>query len=192
MAHLHETFAALSRRAQAGEIVAVGITGKPHHFAAGADLHQAVSVTTREEGLALARAGHETYGLLLDMPVPTFAYVTGVALGGGLELALSCTYRTVASSVRNIGLPEVAIGLIPGWGGSYLLPQLVGVEKAIEVILTNPLRNNKQLAAAEATTLDRKSTRLNSSHVAISYAVFCLKKKTTNTDTMERSTSRRQ
>ncbi len=153
MKELTEAFEALTKRAQAGEIIAVGVTGKPFHFAAGADLHQAVAIKDRDDGLNVARSGHSAYRLLLDMPVPTFAYVSGVALGGGLELALSCSYRTVASSVRNIGLPEVAIGLIPGWGGSYLLPQLIGIEKAIQVILTNPLSNNKQLTAAQATEL---------------------------------------
>lgn len=153
MRGLGETFAALRARAEAGEIVAVGVTGKPFHFAAGADLHQAASIRSKEEGTAVAKAGHDAYRNLLEMPVPTFAYVSGVALGGGLELALSCAYRTVATSVRNIGLPEVAIGLIPGWGGSYLLPHLIGIEKAIQVILTNPLANNRQLTAAQATEL---------------------------------------
>lgn len=150
---LHEALQTQTERAKAGEIIAVAVTGKPFHFAAGADLHQAVQVKDRADGVAVAKAGHDAYRLLLDMPVPTFAYVSGVALGGGLELALSCTYRTVASSVRNIGLPEVAIGLIPGWGGSYLLPHLIGIEKAIQVILNNPLANNKQLTAKEATEL---------------------------------------
>src|SRR5699024_8544969 len=153
MRGLGETFAALRASAEAGEFVAVGVTGKPFHFSAGADLHQAASIRSKEEGTAVAKAGHDAYRNLLEMPVPTFAYVSGVALGGGLELALSCSYRTVASSVRNIGLPEVAIGLIPGWGGSFLLPNLIGIEKAIEVVLTNPLANNKQLTAAAATKL---------------------------------------
>lgn len=153
MAALHDAFSGLRQRADAGEIVAVGITGKPFHFAAGADLRQAATTQSKEDGLDVARSGHDAYRILLDMPVPTFAYVSGVALGGGLELALSCSYRTVASSVRNIGLPEVAIGLIPGWGGSYLLPQLVGIEKAIQVVLTNPLRNNTQLTSGQAIEL---------------------------------------
>src|SRR5699024_4657440 len=71
----------------------------------------------------------------------------------------------VASSVRNIGLPEVAIGLIPGWGGSFLLPNLIGIEKAIEVVLTNPLANNKQLTAAAA-------TKLGIIDIELSYADF--------------------
>lgn len=153
IAELTAAFEGVRKRAEGGEIIAVAVTGKPFHFAAGADLHQAAAITSMEDGLAVARSGHAAFRILLDMPVPTFAYVSGVALGGGLELALSCKYRTVAESVRNIGLPEVAIGLIPGWGGSFLLPQLIGIEKAIEVILTNPLRNNRQLTASEATEL---------------------------------------
>lgn len=153
ISQLAQTLSEVSKRAEQGEIVAVALTGKPYHFAAGADLHQASSITSYEEGLVVAKNGHDAFRLLLDMPVPTFAYVSGVALGGGLELALSCRYRTVAGSVRNIGLPEVAIGLIPGWGGSFLLPHLIGIEKAIEVILNNPLANNRQLNASQATEL---------------------------------------
>ncbi|QGH69307.1 3-hydroxyacyl-CoA dehydrogenase NAD-binding domain-containing protein [Pseudactinotalea sp. HY158] len=152
-----ELTAALERvrdRAESGEIVAVAITGKPFHFAAGADLHQAAALAgSRESAAAIARAGHDAYRILLELPVPSFAYVSGVALGGGLELALSCRYRTVSSQVRDIGLPEVSLGLVPGWGGTYLLPRLVGIETAIEVILTNPLRQNRRLTAARATDM---------------------------------------
>ena len=72
------------------------------------------------------------------MGVPTFAFVNGVALGGGLELALNCDYRTVASDVRALALPETGLGLVPGWGGAYIVPRLVGIEKALDVILTRP------------------------------------------------------
>ena len=150
MAELRSAVESLSERARAGEIQAIGITGKPFHFAAGADLHGASAIKTEADALAIARQGHDTYRLLLDAPVPTFAFVGGVALGGGMELALSCTYRTVISSVRNLGLPEVALGLIPGWGGTYLAPGVVGIEKALEVVIANPLRNNKQLTGPAA------------------------------------------
>ncbi len=150
-----ELAAALERvreRAEAGEIAAVAITGKPFHFAAGADLREAAALTgSRADAEGIARSGQDAFRILRDLPVPSFAYVSGVALGGGLELALSCSYRTVAASVRNLGLPEVSLGLIPGWGGTSLLPRLVGIETAIEVILTNPLRQNRQLTAAQAT-----------------------------------------
>ncbi|WP_156250671.1 3-hydroxyacyl-CoA dehydrogenase NAD-binding domain-containing protein [Pseudactinotalea terrae] len=157
MAELRSAVAGLIERATRGEIQAIGVTGKPFHFAAGADLKGAATIKTEADALGIARAGHDAYRLLLDAPVPTFAFVGGVALGGGMELALSCSYRTVISSVRNLGLPEVALGLIPGWGGTYLAPGVVGIEKALEVIVANPLRNNKQLtgpAAAELGLMD--------------------------------------
>ena len=117
LAELHTALEALRRRAADGEIVAVAITGKPYFLAAGADLTQAAAVQVRDDALALGRAGHAAYTLLQDMGVPTFAFVNGVALGGGLEVALNCTYRTVASDAGALALPEVGLGLVPGRGG---------------------------------------------------------------------------
>ncbi|GAB2593528.1 3-hydroxyacyl-CoA dehydrogenase NAD-binding domain-containing protein [Pseudactinotalea suaedae] len=157
LAELRSAVEGLVERAHAGEIHAIGITGKPFHFAAGADLKGAASIQTEQDALTIAQQGHAAYRTLLDAPVPTFAFVSGVALGGGMELALACSYRTVISSVRNLGLPEVALGLIPGWGGTFLAPGVIGIEKALEVIIANPLRNNKQLtgpAAAELGLMD--------------------------------------
>ncbi|SEE04294.1 3-hydroxyacyl-CoA dehydrogenase NAD-binding domain-containing protein [Ruania alba] len=153
MAELRAALESLTIRARAGEIVGVAVTGKPFHFAAGADLHGAAELTSPEAARGIAVAGHETFRLLSDMPVPTFAFVSGAALGGGLELALSCHYRTVSGAVRGIGLPEVFLGLIPGWGGTYLLPRLIGMERALSVIVENPLRQNTQLSGPEAARL---------------------------------------
>lgn len=150
LAELSAAVETLVARADAGEIQAIAVTGKPFHFAAGADLKGAATIKTEADARAIAEQGHATYRRILDAPVPTFAFVSGVALGGGMELALSCSYRAVASSVRNLGLPEVALGLIPGWGGTYLVPGVVGIEKAVEIVIANPLRNNKQLTGPEA------------------------------------------
>ncbi len=150
LAQLRHALEGITERARAGEIVAAAVTGKAFHFAAGADLHGAASITTEADARAVAETGHEVFSLLADLPVPSFAYVGGAALGGGLELALHATYRTVAAPVRNIGLPETFLGLIPGWGGTYLLPHLVGIENALTVIIDNPLRNNRQLNAEQA------------------------------------------
>ena len=79
------------------------------------------------------------FARLKDSAIPTFAFVNGAALGGGLEVALHCHYRTVSGGAAALGLPEVAIGLIPGWGGSQLLPNLIGIAGAAQVILQNPL-----------------------------------------------------
>ncbi|WP_275001288.1 3-hydroxyacyl-CoA dehydrogenase NAD-binding domain-containing protein [Promicromonospora iranensis] len=153
MAELKAALEVVRTRAEAGEIAAVGVTGKPYFVAAGADLKGITAVHGHDEALELGRMGHAAYTILGDLRaatgVPTFAFVNGLALGGGLEVALNCDYRTVASDAAALGLPETGIGLIPGWGGAYLVPRLVGVEKAIEVILTRPAAN-KPYKPAEA------------------------------------------
>lgn len=152
IAELTAALTTVRERVRAGEVQAVAVTGKPYFLAAGADLTQVTTVRDRDTALELGRGGHAAYGLLHDMGVPTFAFVNGVALGGGLELALNCDYRTVASDVRALALPETGLGLVPGWGGAYIVPRLVGVEKALDVILTRPA-TNKPFAAGEAATI---------------------------------------
>jgi len=131
---------ALRGRAAAGEIDAIAVTGKPFHLAAGADLSQIEHLETKEQALGIAQLGHRVYAKLTETGVPSFAFINGLALGGGLEIALNCDYRTVNAAVPAVALPEVSLGLVPGWGGATLLPQLIGVEHALGVILTNPLR----------------------------------------------------
>ncbi|MFD6138202.1 3-hydroxyacyl-CoA dehydrogenase NAD-binding domain-containing protein [Promicromonospora sp. NPDC060271] len=153
MAELKAALEVVRGRAEAGEIAAVGVTGKPYFLAAGADLKGVTTLNGHDEALELGRMGHAAYTILGDLReatgVPTFAFVNGLALGGGLEVALNCDYRTVASDAAALGLPETGIGLVPGWGGAYLVPRLVGVEKAVEVILTRPAAN-KPYKPAEA------------------------------------------
>ena len=84
------------------------------------------------------------------MPFVTVAAVNGAALGGGVEIALHCDYRTISSSVRHFACPEVFLGLIPGWGGTQLVPQLVGAEQAVAFIVENPLRQNRMLSGPQA------------------------------------------
>ena len=150
MAGIRAALLAQAARAAAGEIVAVGVTGKPYYLAAGADLTAVAALADERDARAIAELGHATLRLLGEMEVPTFAYVNGAALGGGLELALHCTYRTVACDVTAIALPETFLGLVPGWGGCTLLPRLVGVQRALDLILTRPLANNRMTTAAQA------------------------------------------
>lgn len=152
VAELAAALRGVRERVAAGEVQAIAVTGKPYFLAAGADLTQVAAVRTRADALELGRGGHAAYELLHDAGVPTFAFVNGVALGGGFELALSCDYRTAASDVRALALPETGLGLVPGWGGAYLVPRLIGVEKALDVILTRPAAN-KPLKVAEAASL---------------------------------------
>ncbi|MGL4743028.1 MAG: 3-hydroxyacyl-CoA dehydrogenase NAD-binding domain-containing protein, partial [Dermatophilaceae bacterium] len=150
IATLQAALDGLRARADAGEIVAVGVTGKPFVFAVGADLSGIPYVTHREQAAQVARTGHRAFATLMDLPVPTFAFVGGAALGGGVELALAADYRTVSAGVSALALPETFLGLVPGWGGCWLLPNLVGPAKALTMIVENPLSQNRMLTAKEA------------------------------------------
>ena len=130
----------------------IAVTGKPYVFSVGADLTGVPLITAREQALELGRLGHRVFARLRDSEVPTFAFINGAALGGGLELALHCRYRTVSAGAAALGLPEVAIGLVPAWGGSQLLPNIVGIAPAAQVILSNPL-TQKTLRPTEAADL---------------------------------------
>ncbi|GAA4155598.1 3-hydroxyacyl-CoA dehydrogenase NAD-binding domain-containing protein [Gryllotalpicola daejeonensis] len=140
----------LTKRAAAGEIDAVGVTGKQFILAAGADLTKVNDIPNRDAAKLLAQLGHATYLKLGKLGVPSFAFVNGLALGGGVEIALNSTYRTVDSSAAAIALPEVFLGIIPGWGGATLLPNLIGIENALKVVIENPLKMNRMLSAPEA------------------------------------------
>ncbi len=100
----------------------IAITGKPYIFCVGADITGMPLLSSREQAVELGELGHRVFARLKNSEIPTFAFVNGAALGGGLEVALHCHYRTVSTGAAALGLPEVAIGLIPGWGGSQLLP----------------------------------------------------------------------
>ena len=154
---LREALDAVAARAtpEAGEqrIAAVGVTGKPFIFAVGADLTGAALVDSRDEALAIGRLGHSVFRRLGELGVPSFAFVNGAALGGGLELALHCSYRTISSSVTAVAFPECFLGLLPGWGGTYLLPHLIGPANALKVIVENPLSQNRMLSGSQAFSL---------------------------------------
>ncbi|MFE1645096.1 3-hydroxyacyl-CoA dehydrogenase NAD-binding domain-containing protein [Microbacterium sp. P01] len=150
LAELGDTLDALAARAVAGEIHAVGITGKQYILAAGADLSDISKVPSTDIARLIAQRGHQVLGKLSELGVPSFAFVNGLALGGGLEIALNSTYRTVDASAAAIALPEVFLGIIPGWGGAYLLPNLIGIENALEVVISNPLKQNRMLKPQQA------------------------------------------
>ena len=95
------------------------LTGKPFVFAVGADIDEFGEITP-ERARDGGEAGHELFGRIRELPFPTLAAINGAALGGGVEIALHCDYRTISSSVRHFACPEVFLGLIPGWGGTQL------------------------------------------------------------------------
>ncbi|MBX3092486.1 MAG: enoyl-CoA hydratase/isomerase family protein [Cryobacterium sp.] len=148
-----ETLAGLKSRAKKGEIHGVAVTGKPYILAAGADLTNAGDIPSRSIAKQLAQQGHASLGALHDIGVPSFVFINGLALGGGVEIALNADYRTVDSSIPALALPEVFLGIIPGWGGAWLLPNLIGIENALKVIIENPLKNNRTLKGAEVLEL---------------------------------------
>lgn len=128
---------------------AIAVTGKPFILAAGADL-TSISGGGPDAVRVVAELGHAVFRKLGEGGKPSFGFINGLALGGGLEVALHCTYRTVMDSAPALGLPEVMLGLVPGWGGAYLVPQLVGADKAVTLILENPLNNGKTLGGQAA------------------------------------------
>ncbi|MCK1797089.1 3-hydroxyacyl-CoA dehydrogenase NAD-binding domain-containing protein [Streptomyces sp. XM4193] len=145
LANLNTAVDQVEKEAANGEIVAVGLTGKPFIFAVGADLKGVELLKKHEEALAIGKGGHDVFKRLSGLAVPTFAYYNGAAMGGGVEVGLHCTYRTVSKAVPAFGLPEVFLGLVPGWGGCALLPNLIGPESAVKVIIENSLNQNRQL-----------------------------------------------
>ena len=135
---------------------AVAVTGEGPVFCAGADLKKMKQAATPEQAEEVARRGLEALGRLAALPVPTFAFVNGVALGGGLELALHADYRTAADSVRAIGFPEVRLGLVPGWGGIMRTAALLGPAQTARLVVTDSLagKNLSARAAAELGLVD--------------------------------------
>ena len=143
----------LAARARNGEIQAVGITGKPYILAAGADLSKVQDIPSVAVARKLSQLGHRALGRLAELGVPSFVFINGLALGGGLEIALNATYRSVDASAPALALPETFLGLVPGWGGAFLLPNLVGIENALKIIIENPLKSNRMMSARDARDL---------------------------------------
>ena len=138
--------AALARE----DVVAIAITGKPFILAAGADLSAFSKIVSRDQALAIARIGHAVFDKLHTSRVPTFAFINGLALGGGLELTLHCHYWTVSAAASGIALPECFLGLFPGWGGAFIVPNLIGADRAVQLIIENPLNQNRMLNGHQA------------------------------------------
>ena len=143
----------LKERAKKKEIHGVAVTGKPYFLAAGADLSHVQDIKERKIGRLIAELGHYSLEKLDQLGVPSFVFINGLALGGGLEIALNANYRTINETAPAVALPEVFIGLIPGWGGAYLLPNLIGIRNSLKVILENPLKQNRMLKPQEVLEL---------------------------------------
>jgi enoyl-CoA hydratase/carnithine racemase len=120
------------------------VTGTGRFFSAGADVHELAHLTTLHGGTEFALRGQSLLNRIERSEKPVLAAINGTCVGGGLELALACHIRVAAVGIQ-LGLPEIKLGLIPGFGGTQRLPRVVGVSKAAEMILTG-----ESLSAEEA------------------------------------------
>lgn len=112
-------------------------SGKESGFIAGADVTEFTRIRTKEDALAIVRRGWDTFNKLAALPFPTVALIRGFCMGGGLELALACKYRVAVDEPgTKMALPEVMLGILPGWGGVMRLPDLVGPPAALDMMLT--------------------------------------------------------
>ncbi len=139
--------AALDRIAAAPNLRRLVVTSaKSSGFLAGADVHEFQHVAGPQDASALSALGQQLFARLEALPIPSIALVSGPCLGGGLELALACDYRWAVDHPKTqFGLPELKLGLLPGWGGTQRLPRVVGIEQALQIILAQ-----RQLGAKEA------------------------------------------
>jgi len=145
LAELDEHLATLERERPRGVVL---ISAKKSGFIAGADIREFTAIKDEQEGYALIRRGQQVFDRLAALPCPSVAAIHGFALGGGLETALACRYRIAVADERlALGLPEVQLGLHPGFGGTVRTVRLVGVRPAMELMLTGrPVRAEKALA----------------------------------------------
>jgi 3-hydroxyacyl-CoA dehydrogenase / enoyl-CoA hydratase / 3-hydroxybutyryl-CoA epimerase len=128
-------------------------SGKANGFIAGADIDEFGELKSVDDAVALVKRGWDTFELLASAPYPTLALIRGFCLGGGMELALACRYRVVVDEPgTRLGLPEVMLGIVPGWGGIKRLPRLTGAPAALDLLLTGrtiDARRAKRLGIAD-------------------------------------------
>jgi 3-hydroxyacyl-CoA dehydrogenase/enoyl-CoA hydratase/3-hydroxybutyryl-CoA epimerase len=134
-AELERTIDEIGARRDIGGLLL--LSGKPGSFIAGADVDEIERVTDPVEAEAGSRMGHRLFSAWESLPFPTVAAVRGGCLGGGLEIALASTWRVASDGPdTRLGLPEVRLGILPGWGGSTRLPRRIGIAEALDMILT--------------------------------------------------------
>ncbi len=138
MERLDELLGDLEEHAAANHLRGLVIrSAKKDNFIAGADIEEILGITDPEEGRSKAARGQEVFRRLEALPVPSLAAIDGTCLGGGTELALACSHRIAADRDKTeIGLPEVRLGILPGFGGTVRLPRLIGLQSALDLLLT--------------------------------------------------------
>lgn len=145
-------------------------SAKESGFIAGADIAQFSQLKDIDEAVDLLRKGQTVFGKIAALKIPSVAMINGFCLGGGLELALACTYRVAEDGQKTrLGLPEVKLGIHPGWGGSVRLPRLIGAPNALELILSG--RTLSARAAAKLGFVDAAVPRRQLVRAAKSYVL---------------------
>jgi 3-hydroxyacyl-CoA dehydrogenase/enoyl-CoA hydratase/3-hydroxybutyryl-CoA epimerase len=146
---VREEFGALLDRLERDQTIRAAVirSGKADVWVAGADIEEFLTIETSSQAEAMSRVGHALLERLEKLRTPVVAAISGACLGGGLEAALACAYRVATDSPKTVfGLPEVQLGLIPGGGGTQRLPRLIGLEAALDMILTGRnIRGRKAL-----------------------------------------------
>jgi 3-hydroxyacyl-CoA dehydrogenase/enoyl-CoA hydratase/3-hydroxybutyryl-CoA epimerase len=132
------------------------LSAKENGFAAGADIAEFTRLQDPDEAFAFTKLGNEVFDAIAALPFPTVALVHGFCMGGGTELALACAYRVMDDGPKTrMGLPEVMIGIVPGWGGAKRMPKLIGAAAALDLMLTGraiDARRAKKLGLVDAAT----------------------------------------
>ena len=121
------------------------VSKKPNIFIAGADIKEIEGITDPEDGEQKAITGQKIFNMVEQLEIPTVAVIDGACLGGGMEFALACTYRVATDNPKTkLGQPEVLLGIIPGFGGTQRMPRLVGIENALDLIVSGRSVNPRQ------------------------------------------------
>ena len=136
---LHELANTITRVASSGARVLIVTGAGTRAFCAGADIKELTNRSMSDHRWG-AEFGQRVFALIEDLPIPSIAVINGYAFGGGLELALACTFRLATANAR-LSLPEIKLGLIPGYGGTQRLPRVIGEARALEMILTGRMVN---------------------------------------------------
>ncbi len=161
------------------------LTGKHFIFAVGADTKAFVGISEADARRA-GEEGHRAFLRLKDLPFPTLAAINGACMGGGLEIALHCDYRTVSTGAAAISFPEVFLSIFPAWGGTQLGTRIAGAEAAINTIVYDALNNNRQMRPRDA--VDRGfGDRLIESAGFLDDSIALLERLVTGEESIERT-----
>lgn len=140
---LEELNKVIERVATDDNIQVIILTGEGNFFIAGADIKEFTTIESSQQGEELSKYGQNLFTKIEQLSKPVIAMINGACLGGGLELAMACHVRVAAFSAK-IGLPELNLGLIPGYGGTQRLARLTNREKAIELILSSDIIDGEE------------------------------------------------